>query len=80
MPDAHPSGDKRFKLLETRVAADAGSAGEPGTVLAVDGAGARVACAEGILLLVRGQLEGRKPLTAAELLAGRTLAVGTRFG
>jgi methionyl-tRNA formyltransferase len=80
-PGAHTKlGGKHFKLLATRVAADAGDEGAPGAVTAIPPEGARIACGSGAIFLLRGQLEGKKPLSTAELAAGRTLAPGTRFG
>jgi methionyl-tRNA formyltransferase len=49
-------------------------------VTAVADGRAVIACGEGSLLLCRGQVEGRKALDAAQLVAGRTLGVGSRFG
>lgn len=55
--------------------------GEPGTVLAVGTKGIEVACGEGALALIELQPEGRRAMSAAEFLAGRKLAVGSRpFG
>jgi methionyl-tRNA formyltransferase len=50
--------------------------GPPGTVLAVDAAGARVACASGAVAIREFQAPGRKRLTAAQFAAGRAIAVG----
>ncbi|MBW2524230.1 MAG: methionyl-tRNA formyltransferase [Deltaproteobacteria bacterium] len=70
-------GGKRFKVLSTRRAEPSGQLGEPGTVLTVGRAGAEVACGSGSLLVLRGQVEGRKALDASQLAAGRVLAEGT---
>jgi methionyl-tRNA formyltransferase len=70
---------KRFKFLTTRLGSEAGERGEPGTVLSVDRTAAEIACGQGTLLLVRGQLEGKKALDAAQLAAGRSLFAGMRF-
>lgn len=48
----------------------------PGTIVAADRAGVRVACGQGCLLLTRLQRPGGKMLPAAEFLAGYPLAVG----
>ena len=79
-PSAFTSvGGKLLKVLATRrstlVAAD-----PPGTIVAADSSGALIACGEGVLELLRGQLEGRKPLEARALVAGRTLVRGARLG
>jgi methionyl-tRNA formyltransferase len=79
-PGAHSRLDgKLFKVLTTRVAEHEGRQGEPGTVTAVDKQRVWVACGEGTVALLRGQVEGKKALDAAQLVAGRTLALGMRF-
>ncbi len=80
-PGAHTlAGGKRFKVLGTRLAAASGREGEPGAVIAIDKDGARIACGDGAVLVVRGQVEGKKPLSASELAAGRTLAPSVVLG
>ena len=55
--------------------------GQPGEVLDATAAGLEVACGEGSLFLTEVQLEGKRRMGAAEFLAGRKLAKGTRpFG
>ena len=69
---------KRLKVLKTRVAPSA--PGEPGGILE---AGDRliVSCGGGTALeLLEVQLEGKKPMQAAELLRGRPIPVGTLLG
>ncbi|MBI4704143.1 MAG: methionyl-tRNA formyltransferase [Deltaproteobacteria bacterium] len=68
-------GGKRLKLLQTRLAG-VGGTGLPGRIVALDEHGATVACGEGAILLVRAQIEGKKPLHVAQMAAGRTLGVG----
>ena len=54
-------------------AATAGSgSGQPGTVLSVSPAGIEVACGEGSLVLTSIQLPGKKALSVADLLRGRS--------
>lgn len=48
----------------------------PGTVLAVEGTGPVVACADGALRLLEVQLEGKKRMPAAEFARGFRLAAG----
>jgi len=68
------------KLFRAR-AADAGAApAAPGTVLAVDAAGARVACGGGAVVIRELQAAGRKRLAAAQFAAGRGIAVGDVLG
>ena len=49
---------------------------DPGTVLAIDGDGAHIACGSGAVVVRELQLPGRKRLTAAQVAAGRGIAVG----
>jgi methionyl-tRNA formyltransferase len=70
---------KRFKLLETRVGELAPAQGQPGTVVRLASDAVEIACGEGRLRLLRGQVEGKKALDAAQLIAGRTVALGTRL-
>ena len=52
----------------------------PGTVVAIDPAGAAIACGDRALTFAELQLPGRKRLPAAAVAAGRAIAVGARFG
>jgi len=67
------AGDKRIKVLRTRLAHGAGPAG---TVL---GASATVACGEGAVELVELQRAGRRPMPAEEFLRGYPLPAGLRL-
>jgi methionyl-tRNA formyltransferase len=71
---------KTFKLLATRVTEEHGKHGAPGEVVSADKRGIEIACAEGKLALLRGQMEGRKALSAQELVAGRAIIQGTTLG
>jgi len=71
-------GGKLLKVLATRRSAFRVAA-DPGTIVVADATGVLVACAEGAIEIVRAQVEGRKPLSARELVAGRTLAPGTKL-
>lgn len=80
-PGAHTTlKGKRLKLLATRVGAAPDAGAEPGYVLAIDDHGAEVACGSGRLRMVRGQLAGKKALSASELCCGRSIDVGDRLG
>lgn len=68
-----------LKLLETRLLAG-DSAGEPGIVTLARKGQVLVATRAGSLEIVRAQFEGKKALTAAELLNGRSLKEGDRLG
>jgi methionyl-tRNA formyltransferase len=74
------SAGRTLKVLATRVADEAGALGEPGTVLVADTRGIEIACGAGSIRLLRGQLEGRKPLDARDLVSGRAITVGARLG
>jgi len=71
---------KLLKVLCTRVADEAGAEAAPGTIVAADRGHVRVACGEGAIEILRAQVEGRKALPAADLVAGRTLREGTVLG
>jgi len=66
-------------LKIARTAPEAGS-GAPGTVLAADAAGVRIACGEGVLRVGELQLPGKKRLAAGDFLRGCPLSPGTRLG
>jgi methionyl-tRNA formyltransferase len=76
---ATPAGPKLIKLLETRLAEGAADAA-PGTVVVAKKDRLEIACGDGRVALLRGQLEGKKPLAAADLVAGRALALGALLG
>ena len=79
---------KVLKVLESRPRAEEAAPtapGEaapaaPGTVIVASKASIEVACGSGSVEILRAQVEGRKPLTAAELLAGRAIQVGMVLG
>jgi len=52
----------------------------PGTVLAIDAAGARIACGDGAVVIRELQAAGRKRLAAGQFAAGRGIAVGDVLG
>ena len=69
-----------LKLFGAQVAeGDVPAGAEPGTVLEIGPAGARIACGEGSVWIRELQVPGRKRLPAAQVAAGRGLAVGQRF-
>jgi methionyl-tRNA formyltransferase len=73
-------GDKLLKVMATRRSTLASHGELPGTILAADAGGVVIACADGVLELLRAQVEGKKPLDARDLVAGRTLTRGLRLG
>lgn len=74
------AGGKTLKVLESRTLSEHGETAPPGTVVAATREGIDVACTEGTLRILRAQLEGRKALTAAELVTGRALREGMILG
>ncbi len=51
-----------------------------GTVLAIDDAGAVVACGDGVVRITDAQLAGKRRLRLGELARGRSIRVGDRLG
>ncbi|HEX8385723.1 MAG TPA: hypothetical protein VF576_06045, partial [Rubricoccaceae bacterium] len=68
-----------FKVLRTRIDAGAGRVGAPGETVE---AGPRliVACGEGAVEVLEAQREGKRRMSAADLLRGSAPAVGDRLG
>jgi len=66
------------KLFRAR--AVGGDAGVPGTVLAIDPAGVRIAAGDGAVVIRELQAAGRKRMAAAQFAAGRGIAVGDVLG
>jgi methionyl-tRNA formyltransferase len=62
-----------LKLFRARVEA---GRGQPGTVLAIDAAGAHVACGEDAVVIAELQMPGKKRMPAQQLVHGRMLEVG----
>jgi methionyl-tRNA formyltransferase len=74
------AADKVLKVIATHPARFEAQGAEPGTILAADSNGVVIACQDGTLELLRAQIEGRKPLSARELVSGRTLRAGMKLG
>jgi methionyl-tRNA formyltransferase len=64
--------------LWSAVAEGGGAGAPPGTLVAADAAGVRVACGEGVLNVLQLQRPGGRRLAAREFLAGFRLAAGDR--
>src|SRR5262249_10916497 len=80
-PGAFTSADgKMLKLHASRIAAPGGILAAPGMIVRADKHAVIVACASGSVEIVRAQLEGRKPLDAPALVAGRALREGMVLG
>jgi methionyl-tRNA formyltransferase len=71
----HTNG-KVVKIHATRASPFPARGALPGTVVTAEPSMVLVACGHGTIEILRGQLEGRKALSARELVAGRTLFEG----
>jgi methionyl-tRNA formyltransferase len=69
----------RIKLWRASLVDTGRNSLEPGRVLAAGPNGIDVACGEGVLRILELQPPGRRRMTAADFLAGRTLHPGTRL-
>ena len=78
-PGAYTSLDGELLKLARTTPQDNGDA-PPGTVIAADRDGVRIACGNGSLLVKELQLAGRKRLAAADFLRGCPLQPGTGLG
>jgi methionyl-tRNA formyltransferase len=70
-------GDKRLKLIGSKIGKDQG---RPGEVVAVDSDGMTIACEEGAVTIREVQAPGKKRMSAADFARGHQLAVGTILG
>lgn len=78
-PSAFARLDGRtFKLVATQALAETSGA-PPGTVVTAAKDRIEIACGQGVLRVLVGQLEGKKALPARDLVAGRTLVAGAIF-
>ena len=75
-----PLDGAAVKLFGARAVSAVGAPAVPGTVISIDGDGLCVACADGAVAFAEVQVPGRKRLPAAVVAAGRSIAVGARFG
>jgi methionyl-tRNA formyltransferase len=73
-------GGRLLKVLETRPSPFAHGGARPATVVAADTSGVLVSCGNGLVEIVRAQLEGKKALTGRDLANGRALAPGMILG
>lgn len=73
-----PDG-KLLKIIESRLSGSTLS-GNPGEVLSTDGGKITVACGKGTLDLLTLIPEGKKKMSAKDLINGRRIAVGDRLG
>ena len=69
------------RLILLRASDEAGDTHPlPGTVVAAHGDDLVIAAGDGMLRVHQLQLEGKRPMTVRELLAGHPIPVGVRFG
>ena len=70
--------EHRAAMIKVGIATveDSVGAAAPGTIVAADRAGVRIACGQGVLVVTQLQRPGGKMLSAGEFLAGYPLAVG----
>lgn len=66
-----------LKIAATTV--DETVSGDPGEIISADPSGVRVACGQGVLIIGKLQLPGKKRLSAQQFLSGHPLAIGTRL-
>ena len=71
--------DKRVKVHKASVLEEDGQSGEPGEILSLSPAGIDVACGEGVLRLLKLQLESRVAMGAEEFVKGCAWQKGTKF-
>jgi methionyl-tRNA formyltransferase len=69
-----------LKILSAKVGPKSTDGGAPGRIVRADKGGVFVTAGDGIVELLRAQLEGRKPATGADLVNGRALALGDTLG
>jgi methionyl-tRNA formyltransferase len=70
---------RALRILETRPMADDLGL-QPGTVTVTSDRRVLIATRQSTLELLRAQVEGKKPLSAAELVNGRSIAAGDQLG
>jgi methionyl-tRNA formyltransferase len=75
-----PLGGRTLKVLAARVGPSGPPVATPGTVIRADKGGLWIAARSGIVEVLRGQLEGRKPMSGADLVNGRALGLGDVLG
>jgi methionyl-tRNA formyltransferase len=69
----------RCSLLESRVDQDAAEGAAPGTIVEAEGDQLKVQTGDGVLKILRLQLEGRRALGAREFLTGHRISAGAVF-
>src|SRR5581483_686791 len=74
-------GGKRLIVLRTicGTSLEGLSHGVAGSIVDADSSGIHVATGDGTIAIIELQLEGKRPMSARDFLAGRRLAAGDRF-
>lgn len=72
----HTPDGKLLKITEASVADDSTSTGAPGEVTDVTGGKVRVACGQGDIYILGAQPEGKRRMSAADLVNGRRIVKG----
>lgn len=67
---------KMLKIISSTICDRDGTCGKPGEVLSVDGGRIKVACGRGSIFIDRATPEGKRAMSAADLINGRQIAVG----
>jgi methionyl-tRNA formyltransferase len=67
---------KLFKIHRASVSAASSPENAPGTILVAEKDNIEVACGQGSIAILTGQLEGKKSLSARDLIAGRVIQTG----
>ena len=71
---------KQFKIWKAQ-AVEGGTEGlQPGTIAQIEKQGIWIACGSGMLQVTEAQLEGKKRMSAADLMNGRSLEMNERLG
>jgi methionyl-tRNA formyltransferase len=70
---------KRLKILACRRSTFSSQGAAPGTVVIAEPDVVAIACLDGTVELLQGQLEGKKAVSARELVIGRILREGARL-
>ncbi|HEX4475898.1 MAG TPA: methionyl-tRNA formyltransferase [Polyangiaceae bacterium] len=73
-------GGRTLKLLVARRGPSGTRTHAPGTVVQADRGGVLVQAGDGLVEIVKGQLEGKKAVTGSDLANGRVVAVGLALG
>ena len=71
---------KQFKIWKAEAVAGGTEGLQPGTIAQIEKQGIWIACGSGMLQVTEAQLEGKKRMSAADLMNGRSLEMNERLG